>query len=177
MLTAPGLVQMRFLLLSPYFLLESPPQVRPSKRGGANPSSRRQGTPKLCLRVPPPHSVKSRTLCRGQGLGGPYHWGGTVIPDLETIYIYMCVCTSCKFRLNRGTPHGMGLTMEGRGQTLVVRVCVDIAHGMYLSVIRPRVKNAPFQRGRDDHGGACLVLPMVCILRESSWYVPCVCVV
>ena len=33
--------------------------------------------------------------------------------------------------------------------------------GMYLFVIRPRVKNAPFHRGRgDDHGGACFVLPM-----------------
>ena len=31
----------------------------------------------------------SRTLCRCQGLGG-YHWG-TVIPDLETIYIKVCI--------------------------------------------------------------------------------------
>ena len=31
---------------------------------------------------------------------------------------------------------------------MVVRVCVDIAHGMYLVVLRPSVKNAPFH-GRE----------------------------
>ena len=51
------------------------------------------------------------------------------------------------------------------GMIMVVRVCVDIAHGMYLFVVRPSVKNTPFHRGgEDDHGGACFTLPMVCIL-------------
>ena len=46
-------------------------------------------------------------------------------------YIYICVCVY-RFKVStvRGypPPHGMGLTMEGRGHTLVVRVCVDIAN-------------------------------------------------
>ena len=37
--------------------------------------------------------------CAGvQGLGGPYHWGGgTVIPDLETTYVYTLEA-SCKIK-------------------------------------------------------------------------------
>ena len=38
---------------------------------------------------------------------------------------------------------------------------------MYPSVIHPNVENAPFHdRGEDDHGGACFVLPMVCICES-----------
>ena len=61
-------------------------------------------------------------------------------------------------------PHCMGLTIEGRGHTpsvddapfksagmiMVVRVCVDIARGLYLGVLRPSVKDTLFHRGGDD---------------------------
>ena len=43
-----------------------------------------------------------------------------------------------------------------------------LARGMYLIVIRTSVKNAQFHGG-DNHGGACFVLPMICILGKSSW--------
>ena len=52
---------------------------------------------------------------------------------------------------------------------MVVRVCVDIAHGMYLTVlivIRPSVESAPFPRG---------VKRVIMVVRVSycRWYVSC----
>ena len=53
---------------------------------------------------------------------------------------------------------------EGRGHALA-RVCVDIDHGMYVSVIRPSVENAPFHRGEG----------MIMVVRASycRWDVSC----
>ena len=61
MLTAHGLVQKRFLLLMrPFFPVGIAAPGPPLKKEEALIHPRaEQGTPKLCLRVPPPQSVKS----------------------------------------------------------------------------------------------------------------------
>ena len=77
---------------------------------------------------------------------------------------YRCdSCTGCKFGQRVCTPLGMGLTKEGRGHTLVVRAFVDIAHGMYLSVIRPSVKNSPLHRG-----GGMIMYPVGVLMVPST---------
>ena len=49
--------------MSTCFWWGSLPPARPSRGGGANPSSRPPGTPMLCWRVSPPESVKCIVMC------------------------------------------------------------------------------------------------------------------
>ena len=78
----------------------------------------------------------------------------------------MVVCVHCPWHVAECYTPCVKNAPFHRGEVIImmVRVCVDTAHGNTCVLYAPVSRALQSTGGGDDHGGACFVLPMVCIL-------------